>query len=236
MAYEARPLRRQKVRYNDANDDCPLKTQLIVGGAKVTPASATITIYRPGNATALVGPVAMTVTGTLLTYAPLTTTVASWPVEQGYRADVVVTYGAVTYPIHLVFDVEKYPLVFGLTRDSLLALDPTILGMDHAGDEDFSEPIEAAHDDLQLMLESKATEDGQLLESMILDGSRIAIPARYYVLHLIYFNKDAERSDRYKNRFNELWASMLAGIKYDEDQDGEEDAKQGRVITTRFEM
>ena len=118
MAYEHKPLRRQKVRYNNTNDDNPLLYQLVVDEEKVTPTSATITIYAPGNSTALVTAAVMTVTGTLLTYKPDTTTEASWPIATGYRADIVVTYATLTYDRHVVFDIVPYLLITGVARDS----------------------------------------------------------------------------------------------------------------------
>ena len=70
MAYEQRNLRRQKVRYNDDNDDNKLEYQLVLDGAKVTPTSATITIYKPGSTAAVVSAASMTLSGSVLQYAP----------------------------------------------------------------------------------------------------------------------------------------------------------------------
>jgi hypothetical protein len=236
MTYEAKPIRRQKVRYDNANTDNPLRTQLVINGAKVNPTSATITIYRPGSTTALVTAAAMTVSGSLLTYPVDTTTEASWPKEHGYRADVSIVYSTVTYKQTLVFDVVGYLLNLGIGRDQLLATDDTVRGMEWAGDEDFSEVIEAARDDIQLLIETKVIEDHQLIENMILDSSRIAIAARWYILHLIFFTKDEDKSARCLEKFDKLFGALLAGIAYDKDESGEEEPQQGRVQPCRLVM
>jgi hypothetical protein len=239
MVYESRHLRRQKVRYNSTNLDNPLSAQLTVAGAKVTPASATITIYAPGNSTALVSAAAMTVSGTLLTYSVTTTTVASWPVEEGYRAELAITVGsggsAVVYSRVVIFDVCKFVLVLGITRDQLLALDENILAADHAGDEDFSEVIEAVRDELQLLLETKAIDGGHAVENMIVDASRVAIPARRKVLSTIWRNKgDITRAEHHEAEFGKLWTAVMAGVRFDKDQDGEEEEGAGRIDGIRL--
>lgn len=229
MAYEARPLRRQKILYNNANDASVLKYQLLVDGAKATPdAAPTITIYAPGNSTALVGPVAMTLSGTVSTYSADTTTVASWPVQTGYRAHVISTVGGLTYEDELIFDVCKFLLLLDVGRDQLVGLDERVATMAHAGDEDFSEIIEAVRDELQTMIESRVIGDKKLIENMILDKSRIAMPARLYMLAQIFEEKaDPDQADRYRERADTLWRAVMDSIQYDSNQDLEEDAKIG---------
>jgi hypothetical protein len=236
MAYESRPLRRQKIRYNSANSDALLRHQLVLDGAKQTPDEApAITIYRPGTATALLTSEAMTLSGTVATYAVDTTTTASWPVETGYRGEVVTTVSSVDYTDVILFDVCKHLLWLDVAVDQLIAIDERVAAMAHNDDDDFSEIIEAVRDKLQLKLETRAIKDGQLLENMILDKSRIAIPARYYVLAAIFEEKrDYEQADRHKEEAQELWRSMVAGIKYDENQDLEEDPNQGGVQSFRL--
>jgi hypothetical protein len=228
MAYEQRPLRRQKVRYNDANDDTPLTYQLLVDGAKVTPTSATITIYAPGNSTALVDAAAMTKSGSLLTYAPDTTTVASWPVDTGYRAHVITTYSAVTYPDDLYFDVAKFILRFSVGYDQLVSRDEAVAGMTYADDEDLSPIIEATRDELQLLIESKVLGDGKLLESMVLDRAAVEVPGVLLVLSNLYRAKhEYETAAVWREDFARLWRASMASVRYDENEDLEEDSTVG---------
>jgi len=239
MAYESKPLRRQKLRYNNDAAENALTHQLVRDGAKVTPTSAAITIYAPGNATALVTAAAMTVSGTLMTYSVDTTDTDDYAVETGYRADIVVTIGtgesAVTYTDHIVFDVEKFWLSLTVTRDQLLALDEGLRAADHAGDEDFSEVIEAVRDELQLLLETRAIEGGHLVESMVLDTSRVAVPARRKILATVWRNKgDTARAEFHEKEFENLWKAVLAGVRFDTNQDGEEESGHGRVDSIRL--
>ena len=235
MAYESKTLRRFKCRYDDGNADNPITHQLVLNGAKVTPTSATIATYAPGDTTATLSATAMTVSGTLMTYAIDTTTEADYPVGTGYRAHIVVTYGGVTYEHEIIFDVVKFLLRLNVGVDQLIARDDSIKAMEWNGDEDLSEIIEACRDELQLMLEGKATEDGQLAENMVLDASRVAIPFRLYVLAQIFFGKQMyEDAKRYQTMFDEMFRAMLSGIEYDTNQDLSEDGSTGQVLAVRF--
>lgn len=235
MAYEAKSIRRQKVRYDDNNADNPLRYQLMDRGAKVTPTSATIAVYAPGEATATLAATAMTLSGSIFTYTLDTTTEGDYPVGTGYRARVVVTYNAITYEDEIIFDVVKHLLRINVGVDQLIALDDSIKAMEWNGDEDLSEVIEACRDEIQLMLENKAIDDGQVYENMVLDSSRIAIPFRRYVLAQIFFGKKMyEDGNRNKELFKELFAAMLQGIKYDKDGDLSEDGDTGRIQIVRL--
>lgn len=235
MAYESKDIRRQKVRYNDDNDDNVITYQRVTDGAKVTPSSATITVYKPGESTAVLTATAMTISGTLSTYAIDTTTVADFPVDTGYRARIAATVSGTVYLDDIYFDVVKYLLLLPIGRDQLVALDDRVDGMEHAGDDDFSEVIEAVRDELQIRIENKVLGDGKLLENMILDNSRVAIPARYRILAQIFETKrDFEQADRYNAMFEEVWRETLNSIQYDKDQDLEEDAKIGGLQGVRL--
>lgn len=236
MAYESRHLRRQKIRYENANDDAPLKFQLVKDGAKITPTSATVTIYDPSGDEVLAA-TALTVSGTLMTKAVSTTTVADYPVDTGYRAHVIVTHsGGTTEEEDFLFDVVKFLLDIPLGFDQLVARDDRVRALEWNGDEDLSEIIEACRDELQLLIETKAINDGQLLENMILDSSRVAIPFRQYVLAAIFEAKGQdEAAARYRDRYDMFWRAMLDGIKYDVGQDLVEDASSATPQVVRFE-
>lgn len=236
MAFEHRPLRRQKLRYNSDNADNLLRHQLLLDGEKQTPDSApTVTIYRPGSTTALVTDAAMTLSGTVATYAVDTTTVASWPVEEGYRARVTTTVSTVEYINDIYVDVVKHLLRLDVGVDQLEALDERVVAMQHRGDDDFSDLIEAVRDELQARIETKVIKDKKLLENMILDVSRVSIPARLLILARIFENKsDYQAADRYKAQFDELWRATMSSIRYDTNQDQEEDSTVGGVQSFRL--
>ena len=230
MTYEQRPLRRQKIRHNSANSDLPLTFQLVIAGAKVTPSAATISIYAPGNSTALVSAAAMTISGTLATYSPDTTTTASWPKDTGYRAEIVATYGGTGYTAIMMVDVVGYPLRLSLAWDQLVALDSRIAAMSHNGDEDFSPIIEASRDEMWVLIESKVIGDKKLIEDMILDEAAVSVPFRLLVLANIWRSKgEYEHAEALRKDFGELWRVAASSIKYDEDQDGGESSTPGRA-------
>ncbi len=235
MTYELKPLARQKVLYDDANSTNALRYQLVIDGIKVTPTSAAITIYRRGVTTALVTAAAMTVNGTLMTYSVDTTTEASWPIETGYRADIVVTYGGATYDRHIVFDVVRFILDLAIGVDQLIDIDDRVSGMVHNGDDDMPGLIVAARADLQARLESKILKDGKLVENAVLDPSHLAVAACYMILGQLWFNKGEDgKSKWYLDRYEALVSALLSNLRYDEGQDGDEDATPGGVQEVRL--
>jgi hypothetical protein len=233
VAYEERSLRRQRIRYNSDNDDNPIVYQLVVDGAKVTPSSATIAIDNPSGTEKLAAVTMGTPSGTLFSYSVNTTTVADFPVGNGYRADIVVTVGSTTYNRHLMIDVVKFLLHPSVGRDQLLARDAGILAAEHAGDEDLSPLIEACQDELHLKLEAKAFADEQVMDTMIIDETKLAIPARAYILEAFYRHNNPELADSYELKFRELWSNFVSAIKYDKDGDGLEDT-QGETVHQRL--
>ena len=236
MAYTLRPLKRQKMRYDSPNADNKIIYQHIVDGEKVTPTSATIAIYAPGEATATLAATAMTLSGTLLTYVLSTETEADYPVGESYRAEITVTYNAVVYPkIIVMFDVVKFLLNMQLVADSIRDRDEGVMGGEHAGDEAFPGLLAAVRDELQLMIETRAFAEDQMLENMILDHARFAIVARLYFLECYWREKrDAEMADYYERKFRDTWRAFLDGIKFDKNVDGTEDERQGQLIKQRL--
>lgn len=238
MAFETLALRRFRARYNSTNEDNPLRLKFIVDGAKEAPASAAITIYAPGSSVALVTAAAMTVVGTTaLEYAVDTTTVASWPVATGYRADIEITDGsAVVHSRVVMFDVTRFLLKIPLDTDQLSQLDEMAGVMTHGSGDDLSPIIEACRDDLQLLIEAKANEDGEIVEDMILSSESLASVFRYKVLAAAFNEKrDYEHADRYLKEFDRLLVAMLSNARYDRDGDGDEDNASDKPLhITRF--
>lgn len=235
MTYELKSLRRQKVLYNSANATNPLVFQLVLNDVKVTPTSATITIYAPGNTTALVSAAAMTVSGTLLTYTVTTTTTASWPVDTGYRAEIAVTYSGAVYSRVIVFDVVAYLLDLAIGVDQLVDIDERVAGMVHNGSTDMVGLITAGRNVLQAQVEAKVLTDGKLIENMILDSGPLATVACFWILAQLYFEKGRLDDMReYRKQYDQMLEAVLNSITYDSDQDGEEDAEQGGIVYMRL--
>lgn len=227
-------LRRQKVLYDDTNATNPLRFSLIVRGTVVTPSSATVTIYKPGSTTAVVATTACTISGSVATYAVNTTTTADFPLNTGYRAEVAFTVGTDVYESAFIFDVVRFLLRLGVGVDQLLARDDSLRGLEHNGDEDFSDLIEACRDEVQLIIESKVIDAGGVLENMVIDSSRLAVPFRLYVLAAILLEKGRpDDAKRYEEKFDAMLPAVLQTVKYDVDQDGQEDAS-ARPSGTRF--
>lgn len=239
MAFEKLALRRFRARYNSTNDDNPLRLKFIVDGAKTLGAtSGAITIYPPGSDTPLISSAPMTASGAAaFEYAIDTTTVASWPVDQGYRADILITdAGSVVHSRVVMFDIARYLLRIPLDTDQLSQLDEMAGVMTHGSGDDLAPLIEACRDDLQLLIESKANEDGELVEDMILSAESLASVFRYKVLAAAFNEKrDYDHADRYLKEFDRLLVAMLSNARYDRDGDGDEDNATDKPLhVTRF--
>jgi hypothetical protein len=239
MAYEQIRMARQKVLYDNTNAATPLTAQLVLAGAKVTPASATITIYRKGVSTALVSAASMTVSGTLMTYSVDTTTEASWPIETGYRAVLAVTVGsgesAVVHQMHLIFDIVRYMVRCRVTWDRLVAIDDSIVGSLHNGDEDLSPLIEAVRDMAQAALEAKIVNGKKMVENYILDTSATDTAVAFGVLAQHMLNKGMmEKYKIYRDYFERTLNDVLATLRFDTGQSGEESATPGGIHEVTF--
>lgn len=234
MTYERFRLGRQKIRYDNANDDLPLVYQFAVNDAKQTATSATIAISF--NGTEKLAATAATVSGSLISYTLDTSTETTWLLGKGYRADLVVTYDTKTYERHFFFDIATYVFVPHLTHDQLVALDDNVRGMDHDGDEDFSELIGACRDIMQTRLESKMLEATRLKQEMIVDPSQVAVAFRSFVLSRIYRNKgNHEQANEYKAEYQELLDAALSTTPFDKGETGSEGATAGGIQETRLE-
>ncbi|HDL48461.1 MAG TPA: hypothetical protein ENH33_00665 [Actinobacteria bacterium] len=228
MAYESKRTHRQKALYNSANATSPIVAQLIVEGEKATPTSATVTVYAPGNTTAILEATAMTVTGTILTYPLDTTTVATFPLATGYRAVVAVTYGGEIYTLEHIFDVVRALVQMDITYDQLVALDSSIEGKTSVGDEALAPLIEKCHDVIQTAIEAKIVRGERLLENYILDTSGVSIAGQYWCLaHLFLAAKDRELFDLYYKLFGDLLGEVLSSMPYDTGQSGSESGDLG---------
>jgi len=239
MAYESRHLRRPKIRYDNANDDNPLVFQGVVSGAKITPSAYTIQIFDTGGSEVLAATATgITVVGTtVLNYSVVTTTEADYPVGTGYRAHWILTSGTPTYEFDQIFDIVKFVPFGWIGRDQLVALDARVKAMEHDGDEDFSEIIEAVRGEVQLDVEMKALEEKQMLEDMIPDQTRLAIPSRYLILSRLFReNGQTDDAEYYEKLYKDKLTMVLAGAKLDKNQDMIEDSQQGGVHPIRLVM
>lgn len=237
MAYESAPISRFKCRYNSDNDDNEITFQLVRSGVKVTPASATIAIYKPGSTTAVLAATAMTCSGTLMTYAVDTTTTADFPAGNGFRARVVVTdANAVTYDEDLFFDVVKTVPQGRITRDQLVKLDERVSSMQWAGDDDFSELIMAVWEEVGLDIESREIDGDQMTCDMVVDRNRLSVAARHLTLARILRPKgEVEDSEYHEKQYKQKLKQILSGaIRHDVTQDQEEDSDGYPAVYTRI--
>lgn len=245
MAYELRPLRRYKARYNSDNSDNLMRFAVVRDGephavVDGTNDTATVNTFEP-DGTAIDTATAMTIaTGeSVITVAIDTSSdTSAYATGTGFRGDVTYTEDATgdVYKGHIIFDVAPYLLHLPVTFDQLQDLDPRIKGMSWAGDDDFSGILEACRDEYQLALEAIADEYGLLVETMIIDANKAAVPFRRYVLAEIFSVKDSENEEaktHHEKRYNKSWDLWVRQLKPDKGQEGTESSAELRTIRVR---
>lgn len=233
MTYEPKNIRRQKIRYDSLNEDVPLVYQFSPKGIKLTPDTGTAEITITNTAgTVILEEAAMTIDGTLVTFCVDATDTSDYTEGHGYRADIKIEVSSVPHEGHFIFDVVKKLLNIGVTRDTLSARDSHIQGSEHAGYENLAPFIEACRDEIQLMLEAKASSDEQLFEEMVIDPSRIAIPTRIYILwmHHADIQADGAKAEHYEKTFERLWSAYKNAVRYDNGGQQEETTQRTVVV------
>lgn len=237
MTYERFRLGRQKLRYDNTNDDVPLQHQFEVGDGKLTPTSATIAISLNGVEKLAATGTGVTVSGSLISYILSTVDESTWQLAKGYRVDLVVTYASKTYDRHFFFDIAKYVFRPHLTRDQLLAYDQRIQGMNWAGDPDFSEIIGACRDELQARIETKMADAARLKEEMLIDSSQVAVAFRRFVLSRIFRSGgDHESANDHRDAYQDILSGALATTPIDKGETGSEGSDAGAVGEVKFEL
>jgi hypothetical protein len=116
---------RLEVYYNKASNNTLKWGPFTVDGVAITSgATATVAIGNPSG-TAIVTATAMTAALPYFTYSINTSSATSYPLDEGYTADIVVTYSANTYNYRVIFDVVRQPFVCMVTDTDLAAYIPT---------------------------------------------------------------------------------------------------------------
>jgi hypothetical protein len=129
----------------------------------------------------------------------------------------------------------RFLLDLAIGVDQLVDIDDRVAGMVHNGDDDLPGLIVAARSVLQARLEAKVLKDGKLIENAILDPSHLATSACFWILSQLWFNKGEQtKAEWYRKEFDALSESVLSNLRYDEAQDGDEDAEPGGIQQVRL--
>jgi hypothetical protein len=151
-------------------------------------------------------------------------------VDNGFRAEFVITYGSETYNRHIMFDVVRFFTDLNIGFDQLVALDGNMRGRHNDGDTTFAYLIDAVADIIRLDIESFLIDGDAMVDSMIIDTTRISVPARYRIISQIYENdKEFEEADRYRGYYTSTLKKVLGSTRFDKDQDGFEDDDVGGI-------
>lgn len=97
-----------------------LKTYVYENNRIIIPASAIITVYKPGSTTELIGAQVMTVAADGLLSYVLTST-HNDVVGENYKAVIAYIYGGTTYTITLFYDVVRSKLVKVITDEDIIS-------------------------------------------------------------------------------------------------------------------
>jgi hypothetical protein len=235
MAYEFHRVGRQKLKYNSANSGNPLSMQLFTNGAKATiTAGATnnVALYDP-DGTVIGATNSPTLSGSIAKWTQDTTTVATWPIADGYKAvwTLLDADAAIIDGIVQIFDVARYLFTLDFGVDQLIDADDGLRGMSWDGAETFAGPITSVRDWVEARLESKVMGNQRLREQMILDSSRISTATILKVLSRIWrVKRNDELADHYEKEFESIWEAVMSTQPIDDDQAGTEPTETDNKI------
>lgn len=217
-------LPRAEVRYNTAaNNPIKFGPFTLDGVAITASATATIAISNPAG-TAIVTATSMTAALPYFTYSVNTSSTTSYPLDEGYIADIIVTHSTNTYNYRVFFDVVRQPFYFAISDTDLQAYMPDVSG--RLGSlSNFSSTIKMVGEEIKA--------------AIIARGFRPALvfdPASFRPAHCLltlaalchgYFQKQTDDSwaqvgDRFYERGEAalLRALETVTMRYDENEDG----------------
>ena len=215
---------RLEVYYNKASNNTLKWGPFTVAGVAITSgATATVAISNPAG-TAIVTATAMTAALPYFTYSVDTSTTASYPLDEGYVTDIVVTYSALTYNYRVLFDVVRQPFVCMVTDTDIAAYMPT--SADRKGTlTNYSAQILAAFEEVKSAIICKGQRP-----ALIFDPNAFRTPIIYRTLAICsegIWRKEIddrwqESRDYYQEQFNLSLDRALESVslRSDDDEDG----------------
>lgn len=215
---------RAEVRYNTASNNIITFGPFTVAGVAISSsATATITITDPSG-TALATDQAMTADLPYFTYDIDTSTTASWPVDEGYKAVITVTYSSDDYLFVVPFDVVMQPFPCMVSDTDLATYFPDSANR-KGGLSNYSAQIIAAFEEVKAAILSKGYRPALLFDPQ---SFRPAIIYRTLAM-LAKGVWKKEEGDRWEEDYTDwmeqyrYWLDMaLDGVstRYDTDEDG----------------
>lgn len=216
---------RYEVRYDTASNNILRWGPFTVSGVDIdSSATATIAISNPAG-TAIVTATAMTADLPYFTYNVDTDDVSDYPLDEGYIADIVVTYSGSTYNYRILFDVVRQPFPIMVGDDDIIAQFPSAGSRLPSGQSNYSSQILLAAEEVKTELLSQG-----LRPALVFDPAQFRLPIVFLTLHHLHKNiwkkeagdrweEDAEYwYHRYERAIDRALSTVM--VRYDDDEDG----------------
>ncbi len=223
MAYERQPHpRRAEITYGGNGPQTTLTYTYVYEDVATRASSAKIAIDA-SDGTALVASTAMTATASpsaQFTYVIDASDTDDYPLGEGYKVTIVVTYDSKTYTDTLWMDVVRRPMVPTLVDAGLQELEQETAHYKDDGETDWSKKIFAAWSMLMGRIRQKCTQDGYARPALIIGYDQLYETHRLWTLELLFFDRtnegegNAYKYEQYKEMRQQELDSALGTLSY----------------------
>lgn len=215
---------RLEVYYNKASNNHIKWGPFTVAGVEISAsATATVAISNPVG-TEIVSSTAMTASLPYFTYSIDTSSTTNYPLDEGYIADIVVTYGGSPYNYRVIFDVVRQPFVCMVGDTDIAAYMPT--ASDRKGDlSDYSAQILAAFEEVKSAIICKGQRP-----ALIFDPAAFRTAIIYRTLTIcsegVWRKEVGDRWEESRDYYQSLYEKSLesalesVSLRSDDDEDG----------------
>lgn len=219
-------LPRYDIRYDTATNNILRWGPFTVNGVDIdADATATIAISNPAE-TAIVTATAMTADLPYFTYNVDTDDISDYPLDEGYIADIVVTYSASTYNYRVLFDVVRQPFAVMVGDDDLIAYFPSAASRYPTGQTNYSPQILLAAEEVKTEILAQG-----LRPALEFDPAQFRLPITFLTLHHLHKNVWKKEADDRWQQDADYWymrydaarcrALETVMVRYDEDESGQ---------------
>ena len=237
--------RYQDARYDYASNRLTYTVLHPETGLEATASAVTIAVYAPGETTATLSATAMSAVAgsdSQWEYTLDTTETSDYPVDVGYRAEVVYTISSVEYYDQFFVSVVYYPLIFGLSDDQLYELESELERVLPTGQTTWIRKIRAAENQIRAEFYEASTQNENLHPSRVNGYAQIFEWHRYKTLWLVFSDledahDEGSKTLMYEERMKTAKEACLSQLAYsvseEEAPDADDEINAGGTFLTR---
>jgi hypothetical protein len=226
--------RRQEALYNCATAQNRLRYNVTQNSLEATASAVTIAIDTPGGTEVLAAAAMTQDTGTdsQWYYDLDTSTVADFPLGEGYKATITYTISSVAYIDVIWIDVVRRQLVFTTTDNDLERFEHDLENWKLDGHTTWAHKLRAAEDLIRSRLRQKISQDQQVRPALVVGFDQLKMTHILWTIELIALDvgNKAARDDYREQRIEELEAA-LSNLNYSQGDDDDPDVTETENVS-----